>query len=300
MIDPFERLAQVPLADVIGKKLTDGKVCCPFHDDSTPSCHIYADHFHCFACGAHGDHITWLIEVEGLSRDEAIETLLNWSGPVARPQSSTTNNNNIERALRLWEAGQPITGTLAAQYLKDRRKITRGPTHPENILRFHPHCPFGGETHPCLIALFRDVETDEPAGIHRIALTPELLAGTAKVQRRMLGQWPRPRAFKLWSAGTTLTIGEGIETCLGAATLCHRGAPLRPWALGSSTGIERFPLIRGIEHLNILVDRDANNVGINAARTCAARWIAAGRRVALLIPHAEGDDFNDLVQVAVP
>ena len=49
-----------------------------------------------------------------------------------------------------------------------------------------------------------------------------------------------------------------------------------------------------------LVDRDANKVGINAARTCAARWIAAGRRVALLIPNTEGADFNDLVQAAVP
>jgi DNA polymerase I-like protein with 3'-5' exonuclease and polymerase domains len=298
-VDPFQRIAQIPLADLIGEQLTDGKILCPFHDDSTPSCHIYADHFHCFACSAHGDHITWLTEIEGLSRDEAIERLLNWSGPIARPQSSTANNN-IEWALRLWEAGRSITGTLAAQYLKDRRKITRGPTHPENILRFHPHCPFGGETLPCLIALFRDVETDEPAGIHRIALTPDVLAGTAKVQRRMLGKWHRSRAFKLWPAGKTLTIGEGIETCLAAATRCHRGAPLRPWALGSSTGIDRFPLIPNVEHLNILVDRDANKVGINAARTCAARWIAAGRRVALLIPNTEGADFNDLVQAAVP
>jgi hypothetical protein len=296
-VDPFERIAQIPLADLIGEQLTDGKILCPFHDDSRPSCHIYADHFHCFACSAHGNHITWLTEIEGLSRDEAIETLLNWS-PIARPQSNTTNNN-IERALRLWEAGESITGTLAAQYLQGR-KITRGPAHPEDVLRFHPHCPFGGETLPCLIALFRDVETDEPAGIHRIALTPELLAGRAKVQRRMLGRWRRPRAFKLWPAGATLTIGEGIETCLGGATRCHRGAPLRPWALGSSTGIESFPLIRGVEHLNILVDRDANNVGINAARTCAARWTAAGRRVALLIPNTEGADFNDLVQAAVP
>jgi hypothetical protein len=70
--------------------------------------------------------------------------------------------------------------------------------------------------------------------------------------------------------------------------------------LGSSTGIEGFPLVCGVEHLNILVDRDANNVGINAARTCAKRWIAAGRRVALLIPNTEGADFNDLIQAAVP
>jgi RecA-family ATPase/DNA polymerase I-like protein with 3'-5' exonuclease and polymerase domains len=31
------------------------KICCPFHDERTPSLHIYADgHYHCFGCGAHG------------------------------------------------------------------------------------------------------------------------------------------------------------------------------------------------------------------------------------------------------
>jgi putative DNA primase/helicase len=37
-----------------------GNVICPAHDDHSPSCHIYPDHFHCFSCGAHGDHIDWL------------------------------------------------------------------------------------------------------------------------------------------------------------------------------------------------------------------------------------------------
>ncbi len=33
-----------------------GKSClCPFHDDHHPSLVLYDDHYHCFACGAHGD-----------------------------------------------------------------------------------------------------------------------------------------------------------------------------------------------------------------------------------------------------
>ena len=31
----------IPLPELIGEPLVDGKICCPFHDDSTPSCHIY-------------------------------------------------------------------------------------------------------------------------------------------------------------------------------------------------------------------------------------------------------------------
>src|SRR5262249_7736105 len=56
---------RIPLADLISLPLSGGKILCPFHDDHRPSCHIYADHFYCFVCGAHGDHIDWLREVEG-------------------------------------------------------------------------------------------------------------------------------------------------------------------------------------------------------------------------------------------
>src|SRR3990167_7896713 len=29
-------------------------VCCPFHQERTPSLALYSDHYHCFSCGAHG------------------------------------------------------------------------------------------------------------------------------------------------------------------------------------------------------------------------------------------------------
>jgi len=81
---------RVPLPDVVGETLVDGKVCCPFHDDNTPSCHIYADHFHCYAggCGAHGDAIDWLMKVDGKSRDQAIQFLAGWRGPTAKRASN--------------------------------------------------------------------------------------------------------------------------------------------------------------------------------------------------------------------
>ena len=34
-----------------------GMAPCPFHPDRTPSMKLYADHFHCFGCGAYGDVI---------------------------------------------------------------------------------------------------------------------------------------------------------------------------------------------------------------------------------------------------
>ena len=32
-----------------------GFICCPFHNEKTPSMKIYERSFHCFGCGAHGD-----------------------------------------------------------------------------------------------------------------------------------------------------------------------------------------------------------------------------------------------------
>jgi CHC2 zinc finger len=107
------------LADLIDERLVNGKIRCPFHDDSTPSCHIYSDHFHCFGCGAHGDAIDWLMMVEGLDRDAAIELLANWKGPISQPSKNGDDAHTFANAMRLWEQAQPIAGTPAIQYLAD-------------------------------------------------------------------------------------------------------------------------------------------------------------------------------------
>lgn len=61
------------------------KCLCPAHDDHTPSCHIYDDRFHCFACGAHGDAVDWLELVHNLSTAEAIKELERRAGGYVPP-----------------------------------------------------------------------------------------------------------------------------------------------------------------------------------------------------------------------
>ena len=285
----------VPMRDLVTEQIVHGKVCCPFHDDHTPSCHIYPDHFHCFSCGAHGGPVEWLMQADDLSYDEAVEVLENWAGPrLAAPPDEDDRTRKC--ALRLWDEATPIAGTLAEQYLRNRFiDIAALPENLDAVLRFDPDCPFGkGTRHPCLIALFRDLESNEPAGIHRIALTPD----AQKIDRRMLGKWSGGRAIKLWPVGegNALVIGEGLETTLAAATrVMHRGAPLRPaWAIGSVTGVARFPPADNIDRLTILVDNDT--VGIDDARTCARAWAAAGHTAVCLTPRAPGADFNDVAQ----
>ena len=165
------------------------------------------------------------------------------------------------------------------------------PDYGGACLRFHPHCPFGpGASILACSSLRRDIVTDEPASIHRIALTPD----GDKIERRLLG---RGGVVKLWPAGPRLVVGEGIETTLAAATrISHRGAPLQPaWSAVSSGALGSLPVIPGVERLIILVDHDLNGAGQAAALRCAERWSRAGRTVVRLTPKRPGTDFNDLV-----
>ena len=141
-----------------------------------------------------------------------------------------------------------------------------------------------------MLALRRDIVSDEPLSIHRIALTPD----GNKIDRRMLG---RGGVVKLWPAGPQLVIGEGIETTLAAATRISRwGAPLRPaWSAVASGVLGNLPVIPGVERLIILVDHDLNGAGQMAALRCTERWTRAGRTVVRLTPKRPGFDFNDLV-----
>lgn len=43
-----------------------GFICCPFHNEKTPSCKIYADGFHCFGCGESGSVIDFTAKLFNL------------------------------------------------------------------------------------------------------------------------------------------------------------------------------------------------------------------------------------------
>jgi DNA polymerase len=262
-----------------------GKILCPFHDDHSPSLHIYPGvedpHYHCFACGAHG-HLNELNDLE-------IDWQAALKSPIGAPADGAEIERNLERAHELWNEAEPIAGTLAERYLAESRGIDVAalPESVNEVLRFLPRCWHDGQYHPCLIALFRDIETGQRAGVHRTWLT----ADAQKIDRRMFGRWSRPRAIKLWPADNRLFVGEGIETALAAATQLG----MRPaWALGSKVYLGKLPVISGVDELTILVDHDSD--GEAAAIACDQTWRDAGRRVRLLrTKDAELNDFNDLI-----
>ena len=52
-----------------------GKALCPFHNDRHPSLFVDDDHYHCFACGEHGDVIDFTAKLFGLKSYEAAQKL---------------------------------------------------------------------------------------------------------------------------------------------------------------------------------------------------------------------------------
>ena len=60
-----------------GIELRRGKACCPFHDENNPSFIVNQKKqtYHCFGCGAHGDVITFIMKMKGLSYKDALTYL---------------------------------------------------------------------------------------------------------------------------------------------------------------------------------------------------------------------------------
>lgn len=200
-----------------------------------------------------------------------------------------------DRALGIWgEAVLPL-GTAVAPYLSRRALHLPDEVLAADALRFHRACPFGRARLPAMIGLMRDICTNEPRAIHRTAIQPD---GSGKAEppdggpaKRMLGP-ARGAVVKLvGDEDVTLGLGlaEGIENALTA--VCAGWRPV--WAAGSAGAIRTFPVLAGIEGLNIFADHDPT--GLEAARACGRRWAEAEREAALIHPRGDGLDWNDVV-----
>ncbi len=80
------------------KQGKDYAICCPFHDDKTPSLIISPKKnvFNCFGCGASGTVIDWVMKTQGVSFRDAVTVLQEESGGVA---ASTTASGSSTKTL---------------------------------------------------------------------------------------------------------------------------------------------------------------------------------------------------------
>ena len=133
-----ELKARVRPSDVVGRHVKlkrQGREFAglsPFTNEKTPSFFVNDEKgfYHCFSSGKHGDQISFLMEVEGLSFPEAVEALATMAGmemPKADPQAEARAARNketvswMERAQEFFEkALYRGDGEAARDYLKGR------------------------------------------------------------------------------------------------------------------------------------------------------------------------------------
>lgn len=204
----------------------------------------------------------------------------------APARAAAVDMDATSRALDIWRETVPLRGTPGAIHLE-----RRGVAYDGDALRWHSSAPFGrGVRHGCMVALVRNIVTNEPQAIHRTAID----ASGRKIDRKALGPIAGG-AVKLTEnedVTTVLAIAEGIETALSLRTLPDLEC-MPIWSLISAGGIANFPLLAGVEALWVGADHDP--AGIGAARKAAKTWLDANREVLIVHPNERGADLNDLI-----
>lgn len=202
-----------------------------------------------------------------------------------REQRAETQRK-AEQAKRVWQEAQPIGGTVAETYLRNRG-ITCELTP---TLRFHGSCWHGAtaKRYPALVAA---VQGTGAAAIHRTFLRAD---GTGKADidpaKAMLGA-VAGGAVRLTQERGPLVVAEGIETALSLASGLL-GRPATVWAALSTSGIRGLHLPPSPGRLTIAPDGD--RAGREAANALAERAHALGWQVSLL-PAPDGRDWNDIL-----
>ncbi|MCA9322851.1 MAG: DNA primase [Planctomycetes bacterium] len=87
------------------------KGLCPFHQEKTPSFHVFPDsgRYKCFGCGEGGNAIDWVMNRDGVEFVESIEILADRNGIAIeresddRPQEDSFGKNDLFR-VNLWAA----------------------------------------------------------------------------------------------------------------------------------------------------------------------------------------------------
>ena len=123
--------SSIDIVDVIGhyielKKVgANYKACCPFHGEKTPSFVVSPAKqiYHCFGCGAGGDSIKFVMEIEKLTYPEAIEkvaSMYNFSLVYTEGRSDYGDVKHILEAMEKWYIKNLDKNPVATQYLLDR------------------------------------------------------------------------------------------------------------------------------------------------------------------------------------
>ena len=88
-------------AEYYGLEVNRGNmVCCPFHNDRTPSMKLNEEYFYCFGCGAAGDVINFVRKISNLGYVEAVKQLAGRAG-MPMPEEDDQESRSRSRLLEI-------------------------------------------------------------------------------------------------------------------------------------------------------------------------------------------------------
>lgn len=76
--DEIQQARDFPVEELINTNKVNKMWCCPFHEEKTPSFHIYKDNgWHCFGCQAHGNNaVDYVMKKNKMEFVEAVRFLI--------------------------------------------------------------------------------------------------------------------------------------------------------------------------------------------------------------------------------
>ncbi len=243
--------------------------CCPSHDDRTPSLSL-----------RQGDRGILVTCFAGCDSTDVLRALRRLD-PVRHAAPPPTSHRPAGSAVRrLWDAGLPVVGTPAADYLG-----RRGLVLPLRDIRFAPNCPLGPKPRtrflPALLVAVR--VGDRLVAVQRIFLDRPWAPGP----KLMLGT-PETAAWRGAEAGEVIAIAEGFETAAAYAQL--HGVPA--WSSLGGRRLDRLVLPTTLTRLVIAEDRDLEG------EAAGARAMIAYARPGLdIIRHPPPSPFDDWAAV---
>ena len=255
------------------------------------------------ASAEHGDLLDVIRESCGLVdfKDvvEEARSFLSLPHPQPEPDDRRSRRPNVvptrssEAARRLFAISQPIAGTLAAVYLRNRGiTLLRG----TESLRFHPHCYYRPDEHsateiwPAMITAVTGVD-GKLTGVHRTWLDPEgfskVTLGKAPIDtpRRAMGDL-LGHAVRFGMAHEVMAAGEGIETMLSLRMVM----PAMPM-LSALSAAHLAAILFPVTLRRLYVAGDEDPAGSAARDSLIDRARQAGIDALTLSP--ELGDFND-------
>ena len=118
-----------------------GKALCPFHNDRHPSMVVYDDHYHCFACGEHGDVIDLVANLYGMPVLDAVNKLaydfgISQDKPPTKEMQEKMNRKSEAQQLR---ENEKLCFSALLEYYKLLQEwmVLYAPRTPEE--KWHPH-----------------------------------------------------------------------------------------------------------------------------------------------------------------